>query len=273
VESKNWNPVLDWSNSNDDLLNREKLNPSEFHQYLTTSMEEDVVLLDVRNYYESKVGKFENAWCPPIRSFKGLPSYLTTHKDKLKGKTLLTYCTGGIRCEKATAYIRDFIQTDLTNGDGGEGIKTVKMLEGGIHNYLEWCKKEGVEDTKWLGRNYVFDARQSTDLETYSIHTTNSNNTEKEESNTNTLTKQNVNNLTFGTCTLCHAEQYHFIKCQAPQCHLILIRCPTTCSTINPYCCTDCEQFELMCQVDDKLLTKPRSACSCELLRREQLKE
>ncbi|KAF9987539.1 hypothetical protein BGZ75_000431 [Mortierella antarctica] len=141
---------------------RGKLPPSEFHQKLKDlSGRDDVVVLDVRNYYESDIGRFPGAITPPIRKFSSFRDYVDRNKDQFSGKTLLSYCTGGIRCEKATTYLRQSLQS----GDGSRPTE-VLMLDGGIHNYLEWIKQENLSsDSLWLGKNYVFDARQSLGLE------------------------------------------------------------------------------------------------------------
>ncbi|KAI1317158.1 hypothetical protein EDD11_008949 [Mortierella claussenii] len=141
---------------------RGKLPPNEFHQKLKElGRKEDVVVLDVRNYYESSIGRFPGAITPPIRKFSSFRDYVERNKDKLSGKTILSYCTGGIRCEKATSYMRQTL-----GKEGDIQPAQVMMLEGGIHNYLEWVKQEGLEkDSLWLGKNYVFDARQSLGLE------------------------------------------------------------------------------------------------------------
>ncbi|KAF9925461.1 hypothetical protein BGZ67_008577 [Mortierella alpina] len=141
---------------------RGKLPPSEFHQKLKDlSGRDDVVVLDVRNYYESDIGRFPGAITPPIRKFSSFRDYVDRNRDQFSGKTLLSYCTGGIRCEKATTYLRQSLQS----GDGSRPTE-VLMLDGGIHNYLEWIKQENLSsDSLWLGKNYVFDARQSLGLE------------------------------------------------------------------------------------------------------------
>ncbi|KAF9279622.1 hypothetical protein BGZ68_007802 [Mortierella alpina] len=147
---------------------RGKLPPSEFHQKLKDlSGRDDVVVLDVRNYYESDIGRFPGAITPPIRKFSSFRDYVDRNKDQFSGKTLLSYCTGGIRCEKATTYLRQ----SLASGDGSRPTE-VLMLDGGIHNYLEWIKQENLaSDSLWLGKNYVFDARQSLGLEGMTANT------------------------------------------------------------------------------------------------------
>ncbi|KAG2196435.1 hypothetical protein INT46_008669 [Mucor plumbeus] len=141
-----------------------KLSPSDFHSILSQRHQDDFILLDTRNYYESKIGHFEGAIQPPIRKFSQFPDYIERNKDVMRGKTILTYCTGGIRCEKATAFMRQTLPDE-----------NIFMLDGGIHNYMEWWKNRNTIDKKqesdpvWQGKNYVFDARQSLGLDDKSI--------------------------------------------------------------------------------------------------------
>lgn len=105
---------------------------------------EDFVILDTRNDYEWKVGKFKNAKVMNIKTFREFPDVLEEMKDSLKGKKIITYCTGGIRCEKATAYMKE-------NGFEDE---EVYQLKDGIINY---CKD--FPDSFWEGTCFVFDKR------------------------------------------------------------------------------------------------------------------
>ena len=116
------------------------LPPAEWKRMIE---EEDVVLFDVRNRYESEVGRFKNAITPPIENFRDLPAILPQYSD-LKDKTVLMYCTGGIRCEKASALFRR------------AGFKNVFQLEGGIVSY-----GEQVGDAHWEGDCFVFDERMT----------------------------------------------------------------------------------------------------------------
>ena len=114
------------------------LSPDEWKRMIE---EEDVVLFDVRNRYESEVGRFKGAIMPPIENFRELPSVLPQYEE-LKDKTVLMYCTGGIRCEKASALFRQ------------AGFKKVFQLEGGIVTYGE---RHG--SAHWEGDCFVFDER------------------------------------------------------------------------------------------------------------------
>jgi len=102
---------------------------------------EDFIILDTRNNYESSVGKFKNAITPDIDSFREFPKALELLKDK-KDKKIITYCTGGIRCEKATAYMMK------------EGFTNVFQLKDGIINF---CQE--YPNTLWEGKCFVFDQR------------------------------------------------------------------------------------------------------------------
>jgi UPF0176 protein len=106
----------------------------------------DTVVIDMRNHYEYEVGHFENALEIPSDTFREqLPMAVDMMTDK-KDKNIIMYCTGGIRCEKASAYM-------LHNG-----FKKVFHLEGGIINYARQVKEAGIE-SKFIGKNFVFDNR------------------------------------------------------------------------------------------------------------------
>jgi len=108
--------------------------------------ENDTIVVDMRNHYEYEVGHFENAIEVPSDTFREqLPMAVNMLKDK-KDKNIIMYCTGGIRCEKASAFM-------LHNG-----FKNVFHLEGGIINYAQQVKSEAL-DSKFIGKNFVFDDR------------------------------------------------------------------------------------------------------------------
>lgn len=115
-----------------------RLTPEEFNKMI---QDPNVVLFDARNNYESAIGKFKNAVTPDIKLFKDLPAALDQYEE-LKDKTVVTYCTGGIRCEKASALMRE------------KGFKDVYQLDGGIVTYAEQFP-----DGAWEGDCFVFDDR------------------------------------------------------------------------------------------------------------------
>jgi UPF0176 protein len=103
-----------------------------------------VVLIDTRNDYEYAIGTFKNAINPKITTFREFPEYVKTHFDLKKHKKIAMFCTGGIRCEKASSFMVS------------EGFDEVYHLEGGILKYLEEVK---LEESLWQGECFVFDQR------------------------------------------------------------------------------------------------------------------
>ncbi|MDE1192176.1 MAG: rhodanese-related sulfurtransferase [Arachidicoccus sp.] len=107
----------------------------------------DTIVVDMRNHYEYEVGHFENAIEIPSDTFKDqLNMAVDLLKGKAEDKNIVMYCTGGIRCEKASAWMLH------------KGFKNVYHLEGGIINYAQQIKKENLE-SKFIGKNFVFDNR------------------------------------------------------------------------------------------------------------------
>lgn len=119
------------------------LSPIEFHHAIS---EKNSVVIDMRNHYESEVGYFENAYCPDADTFRDAIKVVEEEFADEKDKKILLYCTGGIRCEKASAYLKD------------KGFNDVNQLHGGIIAYAHAIKSEGV-DSKFTGKNFVFDQR------------------------------------------------------------------------------------------------------------------
>lgn len=104
----------------------------------------DVVLIDTRNDYEVEVGTFKNAVNPKTTSFRQFPDFVSAELDPAVNKKVAMYCTGGIRCEKSTAYLK------------GLGFENVYHLDGGILKYLEEVPEE---NSLWEGECFVFDNR------------------------------------------------------------------------------------------------------------------
>jgi UPF0176 protein len=118
-----------------------RLNPEELLDFYNAG--KDFIIIDARNWYESKIGKFRNAITPQIKNFREWKKVVDKDLQKYKNKTVVTYCTGGIRCEKASAYMVE------------NGFKDVYQLDGGIFNFI---KK--FPDTYWQGGMFVFDERR-----------------------------------------------------------------------------------------------------------------
>ena len=104
----------------------------------------DVIIVDARNEFEVRVGTFRNAIDPQTESFSQFPVWVKSNLHNMKGKKIATFCTGGIRCEKATSFMRH------------EGFEKVYHLKGGILKYLEQVPQE---QSLWDGACYVFDER------------------------------------------------------------------------------------------------------------------
>jgi UPF0176 protein len=104
------------------------------------------IIVDMRNHYESEVGRFVGALCPDADTFREeLPMVIEELKDK-KDQKIIMYCTGGVRCEKASAYLKH------------HGFKDVNQLHGGIIDYVRQIKTEKLS-SKFIGKNFVFDER------------------------------------------------------------------------------------------------------------------
>ena len=120
------------------------LKAAEFNEILDNP---NTIVVDFRNHYESEIGHFKGAITPDVETFReSLPIINEQLKEFKEDKNLVMYCTGGIRCEKASAYFKH------------QGFKNVFQLEGGIINYAKQIKEENIE-SKFIGKNFVFDHR------------------------------------------------------------------------------------------------------------------
>ncbi len=119
------------------------LSALEFHEL---AGEPETVVIDMRNHYESEIGRFENAVCPDADTFKDAIQMVIRDFEQEKDKKILLYCTGGIRCEKASSFL-------LHNG-----FTDVSQLYGGIIEYAQQIKHLGLT-SKFIGKNFVFDER------------------------------------------------------------------------------------------------------------------
>jgi UPF0176 protein len=181
-------------------LTGERLSPQDFHAVM---QETDVVLLDGRNRYESDLGRFKGALCPDVENFRDFPAWLHEHADELRGKRILTYCTGGIRCEKLSGYLRR------------EGFGRVFQLEGGIVSY---GKDPEVRGREFEGLCYVFDERVGVEVN-------------------HTETRRVVSR-----CRHCGVEEPRYGNCRLPECNEQIFVCPDCRESHGLFCGEACRE-------------------------------
>lgn len=121
------------------------LDPNEWHQFI---QDPDVIILDTRNDYEYELGTFKNAINPDIENFREFPDYVQKNLSDKKDKKIAMFCTGGIRCEKTTAFMKE------------QGFQHVYQLHDGILNYIESIPES---ESLWEGKCFVFDDRVAVD--------------------------------------------------------------------------------------------------------------
>jgi UPF0176 protein len=121
------------------------LNPAEWHEFIK---DPNVILIDTRNDYEFELGTFKNAVNPSTENFREFPEYVEKHLQDKKDKKIAMFCTGGIRCEKSTAYLKE------------QGFQNVYQLHDGILNYIESIPED---KSLWEGACFVFDDRVAVD--------------------------------------------------------------------------------------------------------------
>ena len=126
---------------NPNEITGEYLSPTEFYEKM---QQDDTIVIDARNDYEFDLGHFRGAVRPEIKNFRDLPAWMRENKEQFEGKKILTYCTGGIRCEKFSGWLVK------------EGYEDVGQLHGGIHAY---GTDPEVKGQLWDGQMYVFDER------------------------------------------------------------------------------------------------------------------
>lgn len=184
-------------------LSGTRLSPKEFHEYL---QREDVIVLDGRSDYEYDLGHFRNAIKPTLETFKEFPEWLRDNMQEFKDRPILTYCTGGIRCEKLTGVMLS------------EGFNNVYQLEGGIVTY---GKDEDVQGKLFDGKCYVFDERTSVTI----------NHTDEA--------------TVVGKCHHCAEPADIYINCADDSCHLQHIVCKECEEKHDSFCSAECEEHVL----------------------------
>ncbi|KAL9318720.1 hypothetical protein ACSQ67_015237 [Phaseolus vulgaris] len=179
---------------------------SSLHNANNESPESGLVLLDARNLYETRIGKFHvpnvETLDPEVRQYSDLSSWIDDNGDRLKGKNILMYCTGGIRCEMASAYIKS----------KGAGFENVFQLFGGIQRYLEQFPDGGF----FKGKNFVFDHRISVG-----------------SSDANVI----------GTCLICQSSfDDYTTRCRCTYCRMLVLVCHSCQNESTVYVCELCQK-------------------------------
>ncbi|MBC7536324.1 MAG: rhodanese-related sulfurtransferase [Ferruginibacter sp.] len=178
-----------------DMANRGKyVNAAEFNQL---SDDPNTLVIDMRNHYEYEVGHFENAMEVPSDTFREQLPMAVNMLENEKDKNIIMYCTGGIRCEKASAYMLH------------RGFKNVFHLEGGIINYANMVKEEGLPN-KFHGKNFVFDDRLG----------------------------ERITEEIISDCHQCGEPADTHTNCANEGCHLLFIQC-RSCRDRYLGCCSD----------------------------------
>lgn len=176
------------------------MEPREFCQAM---QEPETVIIDARNDYEYDMGHFQKAIRPNVETFKEFPDWVRQNLSGLKDKKILTYCTGGIRCEKFSGFLLQ------------EGFKNVYQLHGGIINY---SKDPEVKGRLFDGKCYVFDER-------IAVRT---NFTEEEK--------------IISTCHFCRTPTDRFVNCAHLDCHSRFFSCESCEKTHRRSCSKACEE-------------------------------
>jgi UPF0176 protein len=176
------------------------LSAEEFNEALAHP---ESICIDMRNFYETRIGKFEGAICPDVDTFEEELKEVTTMLEDKKDKKVLMYCTGGIRCEKASAYLK------------AQGFEDVNQLEGGIIKYKRDAEAQGIE-SKFKGKNFVFDERRAEAITDDIVGTCDQC---KKTADTMTNCHNVACNLLFIQCEEC-AKKYE--SCCSPKCQEII---------------------------------------------------
>ena len=163
---------------------------------------DDVVLVDMRNHYESEIGHFKNAVTPDVDTFRDSLDLIEEDlRDHKEDKKLVMYCTGGIRCEKASAYYKH------------KGFKQVYQLEGGIIEYARQVEQLQLEN-KFKGKNFVFDHRRG----------------------------ERISEDIISNCHQCGKPCDMHVNCANEACHLLFIQCDECAEAMNHTCSDECKE-------------------------------
>ncbi|KIC89979.1 rhodanese-related sulfurtransferase [Flavihumibacter sp. ZG627] len=173
------------------------------------------IVIDMRNHYEYEVGHFDGAIEVPSDTFREQLPMAAEMMEAHKEQNIIMYCTGGIRCEKASAYLLH------------KGFKNVFHLEGGIINYANKVKEEGLKN-KFRGKNFVFDNRMG----------------------------ERISEEVLAHCHQCGELADTHVNCTNEACHLLFIQCSKCASVYDGCCSRECQDFIKLPEEKQKLLRK-----------------
>ena len=194
-----------------DMSNKGKYVTAE--QFNTLANDPNTVVIDMRNHYEFEVGHFESAIEIPSDTFREQLPMAADMMGADKDKNIIMYCTGGIRCEKASAYMLH------------KGFKNVFHLEGGIINYVNQVKENGL-DNKFHGKNFVFDQRLG----------------------------ERVTEEIISCCHQCGKPADTHVNCVNDACHLLFIQCEECNEKMEGTCSKECHEFIHLPEEEQKVL-------------------
>ncbi len=180
------------------------------------AIEEGAIVVDMRNHYESEIGHFENALCPQSETFK---DELPEVKDLLEGqedKKVILYCTGGIRCEKTSAYLKH------------HGFTDVNQLHGGIIEYARQLERNSDLNNKFKGKNFVFDERL----------------------------RERISNEVISDCHQCGKPSDTHINCKNVNCNLLFIQCEECQQNHEMCCSPECIEMKNLPEKEQKEIRK-----------------
>lgn len=188
------------------------LSAQEFNDKLEN---DNAIAVDMRNYYESEVGRFKEAIIPDVDTSRELLPKVKKMLNGHESDPILLYCTGGIRCEKASSYL-------IKNG-----FKNVSQLNGGIIQYAHDVQEKGL-DSKFLGKNFVFDDRMS----------------------------EPITDDIIGKCHQCNTPADDHIDCDNDACHILFIQCKKCNSSYDGCCSKECKDFAALPVEKQRFLRK-----------------
>jgi UPF0176 protein len=167
------------------------------------AMDEGAIVVDMRNHYESEIGHFEGAICPGSETFR---DELPEVREELKGKEnekILLYCTGGIRCEKTSAYLKH------------HGFNDVNQLNGGVIDYARQLRNDESIDNKFIGKNFVFDERLG----------------------------ERISDDVIANCHQCGDSCDEHVNCKNKTCNLLFIQCDKCIEANGGCCSPECLEY------------------------------